>query len=158
RIMLEPKAGEIGGDLNGALVRREQLEHRGHPPARENRPLRHAEEILQPRSEPGAALSVLDAGSSSTRKGDVIRRDVIECACRLAREPRSESAAKIRFAKLGEAREPTRQIDERSLDGGIVEGGPLDLRTVGFRKLEPRSQAIETFVFREEAEALGSCL
>jgi hypothetical protein len=56
RVAALPKAGEIGGDLDGAAGRREQVEEEGYPAAADGRRLRPAEHLLDAHREERRSL------------------------------------------------------------------------------------------------------
>src|SRR5579863_9674405 len=75
-----PEAGQIGGCLYGPLVRREQMDNQRNLVASDARALADAEEILQPRCDPGRlAAFVMDgrvaaAGQAQTGWSELLER------------------------------------------------------------------------------------
>src|SRR3954462_1627809 len=52
RVVALPEAREVRRDLDGAVVRREQMEDERGPPVGDLRPLTQAEEVLEARRDP----------------------------------------------------------------------------------------------------------
>src|SRR5205823_4651204 len=71
RVVALPEAGEISGDLNGALVRGEQVERDRDGAATDARTVCGAEEVLEPGGERGRlAGHVLEADAAPARQRD----------------------------------------------------------------------------------------
>src|SRR5436309_14846499 len=79
RIMLGPEARQVGGDLDGALVRREQVQDERDAAVADRRRAREAEEVLHARRDPWRLIElVVDRRAAAARQLEVSRREAID--------------------------------------------------------------------------------
>ncbi len=77
--MSRPKAGKVGGNLNGPLIGREQMYDQWKATAQNRGADSAAEEVLQTRRNPwGSVFGILDFQLTPTCKGHGFRREVAQ--------------------------------------------------------------------------------
>jgi hypothetical protein len=99
---LTPEPGQVLGDLDRALVGREQVEHERHAAVADDRGARETEEVLHPRREPRALIElVVDLDPAAAGQAEAGRREPIDGRLVLA-EGRVEQVEQAGPAQLVE--------------------------------------------------------
>ena len=113
--------GEIGRDLQRALVGREQVQHKRL--SAEARPLARSDEVLQSRRDPGRlSLLVMNPELAPRAQTDALGSLAVEEPPLLLGQSTLDTAKqRVGLPQLGETRAAGAQGPQTRLDGGVVQ-------------------------------------
>ena len=126
-----PEAGQVGGDLDRAVVGAEQVHQQADPAGGDERRLLPAEDFLKPHGQGGLSVPIiLNADVAAGRDGDGFGGELIQKAQLVVVDVGADQAGEVLLFELVDGAFAGAALGENLAQAGVVEKGPGLFRNV----------------------------